>query len=240
MSDVADGLTGGLELRLRLPGDAVPLDRVVVAVVELIARGDPAVVNARLNLVEGDLTVTVTGSDGVPVRCGWPWPVDSPPRTIALAAGRMLVAAVPLVASRASAALFPAPGVYVVDAAFETGHGVIAARPVRLTRTAPTDAARAAALRDRDVLQSLLAGGVLGAARPGIEAVAASDDSATAAMAEAALGRTGTRRDTASALAVAAILPPGATGPDERRDAVRYGAAPEVLAVLDGTAIEAD
>ncbi|MDN3497389.1 hypothetical protein QL996_15725 [Planococcus sp. APC 4015] len=235
MSDTADGPAGGLELRLRLPGETVPLDQVVIAVVSLVARVDVVDVNARLNLIEGDLSVIVTGPDRVPVRCGWPWPVDSAPRSVALSAGQMLIAAVPLVASRASAPLFAVPGAYVVDAAFDTGRGVIAAPAVRLVRTAPTDAARADALRDRDALQSLLAGGVLGDGRRAVEVLAASDDPATAAMADIALGRVVTDRGDAGALAVAAVLPPGATGADDRRDAARDGASAEVLTAFDGT-----
>ncbi|WP_285104614.1 hypothetical protein [Promicromonospora sp. MEB111] len=215
---------GGLELRLRPAAASVPLDRVVFADVELVATGGPATVSARLNLVEGDLEIEVAGAGRTPVRATWPWPVDSAPRSVDLPAGGRLVAAVPLISS-GSVPLFAAPGRYELTARFAARRGEsVAARPVALVRTAPDDAALAARLGDRDVLQSLLGAGVIGAAAPSLELLAASADAGTAAAANLALGRTGVLADAAAdpavVRAVAALLPPGATGQDDRRDAV--------------------
>ncbi len=203
----------------------VPLDRVAFADVELVAR-EAATVSARLNLVEGDLEIDVAAPGRPPLRATWPWPVDSAPRSVELAAGERLVASVPLLAS-GSAPLFPAPGRYVLTARFAARPGeTIEAPPVELVRTAPADAdaAVAAGLGDRDVLQSLLGAGVIGAAAPSLERLAASADAGTAAAANLALGRTAALAaaagDPAVTRAVAALLPPGATGPDARRDAV--------------------
>lgn len=225
------GEGGGLELLLRLTAASVPLDRVVFADVELVATGSPATVSARLNLVEGDLEIEVAGAGGgAPVRTTWPWPVDSAPRSADLPAGGRLVAAVPLLSS-GSAPLFPAPGRYELTARFAARRGEdFTSRPVTLVRTAPDDDALAARLADRDVLQSLLGAGIFGAAAPSLELLSASPDAGTAAAADLALGRTSALVDAASdpavVRAVAALLPPGATGQDDRRDAVVARAAP--------------
>lgn len=219
---------GGLELLLRPAAASVPLDRIAFADVEVVATGGAATVSARLNLVEGDLEIEVAGPGGQPVRATWPWPADSAPRSVDLAAGGRLVASVPLLSS-GSVPLFRTPGRYELTARFAARRGEsIASRPVALERTAPDDAALAARLGDRDVLQSILGAGVLGAAAPSLELLAASSDVGTAAAANLALGRTdvlaGARTDAAAdpaaVRAVAALLPPGATGQDDRREAV--------------------
>lgn len=268
MTPLADG--GGLELRLRpaaaepvlgaapggAPGTApdsdapasaagvwtVPLDRIAFADVELVAR-EAVTVSARLNLVEGDLEIDVAAPGRPPLRAMWPWPVDSAPRSVELAAGERLVASVPLLAS-GSAPLFPAPGRYVLTARFVARPGeAVEAQPVVLVRTAPADAdaALAAGLGNRDVLQSLLGAGVIGAAAPSLERLAASADAGTAAAANLALGRTaalaGAAGDPAVTRAVAALLPPGATGPDARRDAVLPAAQARGAAALTGRAM---
>ncbi|MFD7026299.1 hypothetical protein, partial [Promicromonospora sukumoe] len=203
---------------------SVPLDRIAFADVEVVAAGGAATVSARLNLIEGDLEIEVAGPGGPPVRATWPWPADSAPRTVDLPAGGRLVASVPLLSS-GSAPLFRGPGRYELTARFAARRGEsIASRPVALVRTAPDDAALAVRLGDRDVLQSILGAGVLGAAAPSLELLAASSDAGTAAAANLALGRTGAFADVlvdpAALRAVAALLPPGATGQDDRRDAV--------------------
>ena len=220
----------------------VPLDRVAFADVELVAR-EAATVSARLNLVEGDLEIDVAAPGRPPLRATWPWPVDSALRSVELAAGERLVASVPLLAS-GSAPLFPAPGRYVLTARFAARPGeTIEAPPVELVRTASADAdaALAAGLGDRDVLQSLLGAGVIGAAAPSLERLAASADAGTAAAANLALGRTSALAaaagDPAVTRAVAALLPPGATGPDARRDAVLPAAEPRGAAALTGRAL---
>ncbi|MFD6448599.1 hypothetical protein ACFWEJ_26090, partial [Promicromonospora sp. NPDC060204] len=153
-----------------------------------------------------------------------PPPADSAPRSVDLPAGGRLVAAVPLLSS-GSAPLFPAPGRYELTARFAARRGEsVASLPVALVRTAPDDAVVAGLLGDRDVLQSVLGAGVLGAAALSLELLATSPDAGTAAAADLALGRTDTLVDAASdpevVRAVAALLPPGATGQDDRRAAV--------------------
>jgi len=230
--------SGGLELRLRLAAGTVPLDRIAFADVELIATGAAATVSTRLNLVEGDLEVEVAGAGRAPVRATWPWPVDSAPRSVELAAGERLVASVPLLSS-GSAPLFPVPGHYELTARFAVRPGqMLESSPVALVRTAPDDAGLAAGLGERDVLQSLLGAGVIGASGPSLERLADSADAGTAAAANLALGRTDVLADAAGdpavARAVAALLPPGATGPDERRDAVAPRAGSRDAAALSG------
>ncbi|WP_349425548.1 hypothetical protein [Microbacterium sp. LWS13-1.2] len=220
----------------------VPLDRIAFADVELVARA-AVTVSARLNLVEGDLEIDVAAPGRPPLRATWPWPVDSAPRSVELAAGERLVASVPLLAS-GSAPLFPVLGRYVVTARFAARPGeTVQAQPVELVRTAPSDADAdaAAGLANRDVLQSLLGAGVIGAAAPSLERLAASADAGTAAAANLALGRTAALAagadDPAVTRAVAALLPPGATGPDARRDAVLPAAEARGAAALTGRAL---
>ncbi|MFE5410895.1 hypothetical protein [Microbacterium sp. NPDC056569] len=232
----------GLELRLRLPAGSVPLDRIAFAEVELVATGSAATVSARLNLIEGDLELQVTGPDRRVARALWPWPADSAPRSVDLAAGQRLVAAVPLI-SEGSTPLFPAPGRYEVVAGFSVRPGeTLTSNTEVLVRTAGDDAALAADLRDRDVVQSLLGAGVIGAAEPALERLADSSDAGTAAAARLALSRTDALADGDAdpdvSRAVAALLPPGATGQDERREAVASRATPRDVAMLSGRPID--
>jgi hypothetical protein len=234
----SDAQGGGVELRLRLAAETVPLDRIAYAELAIVAVGGAATVSARLNLIEGDLDMQITGPDGHIARATWPWPVDSAPRSIELAAGERLVAAVPLVAE-GSEPLFPVPGRYEVVARFAVRPGeTLASNTEVLVRTAAEDAARAADLRDRDVVQSLLGAGVIGAAEPALERLAESEDTGTAVAARLALSRTDAfaedAADPAVSRAVAALLPPGATGRDERRDAVASRAPTRDAAMLNG------
>ena len=231
----------GLELRLRVAEASVPLDRIAFAEVEVVAVGGAATVSARLNLIEGDLEVQVTGPDGRVARASWPWPADSAARSVALAAGERLVAAVPLV-SAGSNPLFPAPGRYELVARFAAAPGrTLTSNTVVLVRTAGEDAALAADLRDRDVLQSVLGAGVIGAAGPALERLADSSDTGTAAAARLALGRTAPLADAAGdpavSRAVAALLPVGATGQDARREAVASRAGARDASILTGRPI---
>jgi hypothetical protein len=130
-------------------------------------------VSARLNLIEGDLTITVTGAAGYTARCAWPWPVDAQGRAVDLAPGSRLVGAVPLIGTDTSAPLFPSPGDYTLGAEFDVAPGVRLISPaVTVRRTPEQDGARAAALRDHDVIQSLLSASPLGNAAAGLHAVA--------------------------------------------------------------------
>jgi hypothetical protein len=229
---------GRPELRLRPVAASVPLDRIAFAEVDLVAAAGPATVSSRLNLIEGDLEIQVTAPDGRITRATWPWPADSAPRSVQLGAGERLVAVVPLLAS-GSAALFPAPGRYELTAHFMVRPGeTLESAPVALVRTAAEDPALATVLGDRDVLQSLLGAGVVGAAAPSLEWLAASPDAGTAAAARLALGRADLAAGPEAVRAVAALLPPGATGQDARRDVVASHADARGVAELGGTPLE--
>jgi hypothetical protein len=212
-----------LELRTESP---LPLDECLVGLVAVRAGAHAVEVSARLNLIEGDLTIAVSGPGGFSARCAWPWPVDAPSRTVQLAPGRRLVGAVPLIATDTGAPLFPSPGDYTLVATFDAAPGVRLTSPaVRVRRTPERDRARGAALRDREVLQSLLSTSALGNARAGLHAVATGANAATQALAALAIGnpqavvataRDGSTRAGATA-AIAAVLPAGVADDDTRR-----------------------
>ena len=229
------------DLRLTLHTDAsVPLDECLVGVVTLEAGESPARVSGRLNLVEGDLTVTVTDPAGRPVRCAWPWPVDSMPRWVDLGPGQRLEGAVPLLATDTSAPLFPVAGAYTLVASFDAAPGTtVASAPVMVSRTLAASPERAAALDERAVLQSLLAAAAFAEATSGLEALFAASRVATRVLAGLALDRaaeviaSATSSDAGEnrgardghveaevAAAVASVLPGGVFDADPRRAAV--------------------
>ena len=72
-------------------------------------------VSARVNLIEGDLTVAVTGPDGRTGRAGWPYPVDSLPRTIELGPGEALAGSIPLLVDDGLTPVFPGGRPVLVD-----------------------------------------------------------------------------------------------------------------------------
>lgn len=190
MSDTSGTAAEGLELRLELPGGAaLPLDRVLIAVVEVRATAT-ARVSARVNLIEGDLSIAVTAPGGATLRCAWPWPADAAGRTATIPPGGRITGTVPLIASDTSAPLFPVPGRYTLTASFDAAPGVtLVSAPVTVERTAAADPSADRALRSRDVLQSLLSMGVIGEAQTELELLAAGGDPATASLADLALGR---------------------------------------------------
>jgi hypothetical protein len=224
MSQVATVTEPRLELRTET---TLPLDECLVALVAVQAGTRAVEVSARLNLIEGDLTVKVTGPGGFAARCAWPWPVDTQRRTEQLAPGGRLVGSVPLIATDTSAPLFPAPGDYTLVATFDAAPGVrLTSPPVKVRRTPGRDSTRAAALRDREVIQSLLSASSLGNASTGLRAVAAGANAATQALAALANdtpeavpapagGDTGTKAEATAA--VAAVLPEGLADDDTRR-----------------------
>lgn len=239
------------DLRLVLEAPAtLPLDEVLVATVSLEAGPVPITVSARLNIIEGDLAVEVTtpggpGTGAVAI-CRWPWPVDALSRVVELAAGQRLVAAVALVATDTSAPLFPAPGAYMLRALFDVAPGMtVASDPVRVRRTAAADPGRAAALRDRAVLQSLLSASALHGADEGLAVLERAPTVATRTLAALALGRLvtlagdGAGADEEVARAVSSVLPPGYAERDPRRadlaSAARRGTV--AAALLAGEAI---
>ena len=209
---------------------SLPIDECLVIIVTLEAGTEAATVSARLNLIEGDLTIAVVGAAGYSARCAWPWPVDSMPRWVDLAPGRRLAGAVPLLATDTSAPLFPSPGEYTLTATFDAAPGIeLSSASVAVRRTAPDAGRRAAALRDRDVLQSLLSASVLGSAANGL-AMLASGRTVTRALSALALDRVD---DVVASLdhddvgsvaeivrAVSAVLPGGFADADPRRTAI--------------------
>ena len=121
----------------------------------------------RLNLIEGDLTITVTEPGGSTRTAGWPWPADSGARTATLQPGERLVTGLLLLSTAASQPLVDQPGRYVVRASYAAGGVEVQSEPVTVLRSPATDQALASALADRDVIQSLLSVSVIGAAGPG-------------------------------------------------------------------------
>ena len=75
----------------------------------------------RLNLIEGDLTITVTQPGGSTRTAGWPWPADSGARTATLQPGERLVTGLLLLSTAASQPLVDQPGRYVVRASYAAG-----------------------------------------------------------------------------------------------------------------------
>jgi hypothetical protein len=210
---------------------SLPIDECLVITVTLEAATETATVSARLNLIEGDLAIAVAGPAGYSGRCAWPWPVDSMPRWIDLAPGRRLVGGVPLLATDTSAPLFPSPGEYTLTATFDAAPDTeLSSAPVTVRRTKPDAEERAAALRDRDVLQSLLSASLLGAAADGLAVLASGGTLTTRALSAVALDRldaivtTVDPDDYASvaeiARAVSAVLPGGFSDADPRRAAI--------------------
>src|SRR5262249_48609259 len=86
------------ELRLSLEAPARrAVDEPLIALARLAAAG-PVTTSSRLNLIESDLSVVVTGPGAHPVRAIWPYPVDSGLRRVTLAAGEVLEGGVLLLA----------------------------------------------------------------------------------------------------------------------------------------------
>jgi hypothetical protein len=216
-------------IRLTVTASAeLPLDECLVGVVTVEAGDQAVTVSSRLNLIEGDVTVDVTGPAGYTARCSWPWPVDALSRWIELAPGQRLRGAIPLLATDTSAPLFPAAGDYTVVASFTaTPDATLLSPPAAVRRTAPRTEARAAALRERDVLQSLLSASVLGDAAAGLALLDEADTVTTRALSALAQDRldaivapldAGDDRSAAAVvIAVAAVLPPGVADGDPRR-----------------------
>ena len=213
--------------RLELRTDAtLPLDECQLGIVAVDAGSQPVRISARLNLVEGDLAIAITGPAGHTARCAWPWPVDAPGRAVDLAPGARLVAAVPLISTDTSAPLFPTPGAYTLVAEYDAAVDLrLSSPPVTVRRTPGQDGVRAAALQDRDVIQSLLSASLLGGAAAGLRALADGSRVATRVLAALALDQldvvaaaaAGDQSRSDVAAAVAAVLPAGVADADPRR-----------------------
>ena len=229
-----------LRLTLSVP-ERSGTDEVLVGVVTLVNDGpDPASVNARLNLAEGDLSVLVTGPAG-PAQAAWPWPADSGLREVTLGGGQALESGVLLLCTATSQPLFPTSGSYTLVASYAvTPTRTLTSPPARVVRTPPAaDSVGAAAtsLTDRDVIQSIAGAGALGAARPRLEELARGTG-VTALLASLALG-SDEAMDSASvdpvtaSAAASAVLLEG----DDRRDRAASAVAGNVraTAILAGT-----
>lgn len=245
----------GIELFLDVPA-AVPLDEVLIGVVRVVNSGQGTVtVSARVNLIEGDLTVAVTGPDGRTGRAGWPYPVDSLPRTIELGPGEALAGSIPLLVDDSLTPVFPAAGRYSLTARFQVAPGAeLTGAAVSVERQAGQDDRAVLALQDRDVLQSLLSAAEMGQAAGSLAAMAIDGEPTARFLSGLAMGSTGQVRQAAhdlafgagdqpadplsAAAALNAVLPTGLYTGDERREAVIAALTSvtdaRVRAVLDG------
>jgi hypothetical protein len=251
----------GIELFLDVPA-AVPLDEVLIGVVRVVNGGPGTVtVSARVNLIEGDLTVAVTGPDGRTGRAGWPYPVDSLPRTIELGPGEALAGSIPLLVDGGLTPVFPVAGRYSLTARFQAAPGAeLIGAPVSVERQAPQDDLAAQALQDRDVLQSLLSAAEMGQAAGSLAALAIGGEPMARFLSGLALGSPGQVRQAAQELAVGvgdrpadplsaasalnAVLPTGLYTGDQRREAVIDALTgvtdARVRAMLDGLPHDAE
>ncbi|MFP5282409.1 MAG: hypothetical protein ACLGIF_03055 [Actinomycetes bacterium] len=190
--------------------------------VTLTAGSEALRVTGRLQVLCGDLVVEVVQPDGRVVVAGSPWPVDAGPYALTLAPGAALAVGVPLISSRASQPVVDQAGAYTVRARFAVTPGSeVAAGPVALQRRPATDLEQAAALRERDVVQSLMSVSVLGSAGPALARMAAGPAPVARVLARMATGTA--PADTAAdldeeqlAATVTAVLPPDLYGGDER------------------------
>ena len=210
-----------LQLRLELPSPT-PVDECLLGTVWLEAGSQPVTVNARLNLLEGDLTVTVTRPDQSTRTAGWPWPADSGARSVNLQRGEGLVTGLVLLATAASQPLIDQPGRYVVRASYPAAAGVeVESEPVTVLRSPAVDPALASALTDRDVIQSLLSVSVMGTAGSRLDGIAGGGQPVARLLSQLASGTVGPDAgsdldDRRLAAAVTAVLPPGLFPGDER------------------------
>ncbi len=221
-------------LRLALQTDAsLALDQVLIGGLTLTAERDTTV-SARLNLIEGDLVIDVTGPTGHTARCSWPWPVDAMPRRVDLRHGHELDGSVALLATDTSAPLFPEPGAYTLVATYDAAPGITVSSPpvtVRRTAAAKRNSDDARLLQRRDVIQSLLSASAMGDSDDALHSLASSDHVPTRTLAALALDQIDdivsrledTDADTALdvATAVDAVLPSGCFDGDERRIAIQ-------------------
>jgi hypothetical protein len=231
-----------LRLRLELPSPT-PVDECLLGTVWLEAGSQPVTVNARLNLLEGDLTVTVTRPDQSTRTAGWPWPADSGARSVPLQPGERLVAGLVLLATAASQPVVDQPGRYVVRASYPAARGVeVESEPVTVLRSPPDDPTQASALTDRDVIQSLLSVSVMGEVGSRIDGIARGGKPVARMLSRLASGTAGPDAgsdlgDRQLAAAVTAVLPPGLFPADERAApllAASDVSDPVALAVLHG------
>jgi hypothetical protein len=219
-----------------------PVDECLLGTVSLEAASEPATVSAGLNLIEGDLTITVTQPGESTRTAGWPWPADSGARTATLQPGERLVTGLLLLSTAASQPLVDQPGRYVVRATYAAGGVEAESEPVTVLRSPATDQALASALADRDVIQSLLSVSVIGAAGTRLDEIVDGRQPVARVLSQLATGTVG-HDPTADlderrlAAAVTAVLPPGLFPGDERAAQLLTASDlsdPLALAMLEG------
>jgi len=219
------------DLRLHLEAPArLTLDEPLVALARLAAAAGPVTTSSRLNLLEGDLSVVVTGPGNRPVRAGWPYPVDSGLRRVTLAAGEALEGGVLLLVGGGREQLFPTAGRYELVAEFTpTPVTVVRAEPITVVREdpiGPEGRARARALADLGVIGSLMSASVAPSAADALAGPVAATPTGRL-LAALAAGDPAEVRDAASALVdvagtvapastAVAVLPSGLFPGDER------------------------
>lgn len=119
----------------------------------------PVTVSARLNLMEGDVRLILTGPDGAP-RVIQGWQADTMLRRVTLQPGEQIVGSMNLLQTE-SGAIFTAPGRYSLQAQFSPSarEELIGSTPVVLTARQPrTDDERGAAevLEDETLRRALV------------------------------------------------------------------------------------
>jgi len=222
-----------LLLTLAAP-ERLTLDQPLVAVARLSARGGPVTTSSRLNLLEGDLWVLVTGSGRRPVRVTWPYPVDSGLRQVILTPGEVLEGGALLLAGAGREPLFPVAGPYELTAEFSPAPtATVTGQPVTVLREEPLDAegrARSRELHNPDVIAALMSASVAAptadalagpvAATPSGRLLTALATGDTNHIREAAAALADAAGAVAAAAATTAVLPPGLYPADERLAAV--------------------
>ena len=133
-----------------------------LAVLRIVNRGaEPVLVSARLNLMEGDVGLTVTGPSGESRELEG-WQADTTLNRVSLPPGQQLVGALTLLETP-QGSVFPEPGTYSITARYrpDPRSDPIASGPVRLEVQAAREGAEVALARqlaDLAVRQSLLLG----------------------------------------------------------------------------------
>lgn len=154
------GDIAGLILELKVPERAV-LGIAVLATISVSNRGaSPVTVSSRLNLMEGDVRLLVTGPDGVRRRVvGAGGQPDTLPRQVTLPPGRQIVGGINLLYTDVGPT-FPETGRYILQAEYSpTPHaGWLLSAPMPMTVHAPESEAQrgAAALLQKEAAKLAL------------------------------------------------------------------------------------
>lgn len=159
MTQQVDSATG-LVVELKVPETAV-LGLTVLATLSVCNRGkSPATVSSRLNLMEGDVRLLLTGPDGSrrQVRGAGGQP-DTALRQVTLPPGQQIVGSLNLLCTD-SGTTFTEPGKYILQAEYSPSPqiGWVASAPVTMTVLSPQSEAHrgaAALLQKEDVKLAL-------------------------------------------------------------------------------------